>query len=375
MTERTLTRRELNRATLARQMLLERADVSVDEAVGRLVAMQMQEPAPVYVGLWSRVAGFRREDLADALVERALVRATAMRATLHLMTADDYVRFRGALGPGLEGAVRGVTKGQTEGWSIEGVVEVAQDLLKQGPATAQAMRDALVAAYPEGDERAMGYAARMTLPMVQVPSGGPRGFTMGGDFALAEQWLGQSVDEPSEDATRDLARRYLAAFGPATGADFETWSGLRGGRALLDGMTGELVSFRSEDHGKTPLYDLPDAPRSSAETPAPPRFLPAFDNLLLSYKERRRVISDEDRKRVYLPGNLRVKPSCLIDGEVAGAWRVERKRKVARLTIEPFRPLAELNGETRDALFAEGEALARFIEPEAAEWSIGVSET
>ncbi len=361
-----LTRRRLNRATLARQMLLAREEVSAVEAVERLCGLQAQEAKPPFIGLWTRVAGFRREDLHRALDERAVVRATLMRATLHLMSAADYAAFRPALQPVMTQALR-VLGTRGEGLDLDRVMPVARGLLGERPLTFEELRPLLVESFPQVNDRALGYAVRTHLPLVMVPTQDRWGFPAAAPFTLAESWLDAPLsDDPS--ATGALVLRYLAAFGPATAADVQTWSGLQGMKRVLDGLRPNLRVF--EDERGRELFDLPDAPRPDGETPAPPRFLPEFDNLVLSHADRTRVLADEHRGQV-VTKNLRVRATFLWDGVVAGTWQVERKRQAATLRITPFAPLPQ---GAADALAAEGDPLLRFVDNDAASFGFEVGD-
>ena len=362
MPPETLTLRRLNRATLARQMLLERAEVSPREAVGALIGMQAQEPRPPFVGLWSRVAGFRREAMHRAYHEREVVRATLMRGTLHAFAAADYAVFRAALQPMLTRAI-GVVGSRAEGLDLERLEPAAREILEEGPRTFNELRPELAARFPEVDERVLGLATRLAIPLVMIPTADRWAFPADSRFGLAEDWLTQPLANVENVAP--LVLRYLAAFGPATAADAQTWSGLRGLKGVLGSLRSQLQVFR-DDRGRE-LCDLPDAPRPDEDVPAPPRFLPEFDNLLLSHADRRRVLADEHRDRVKVAGNLRVRATFLVDGFVAGTWRVERRRKTATLHLAPLVPLSR---QASDELVAEGEALVRFIDEDADSFAV-----
>jgi hypothetical protein len=358
----TLTARQLNRATLARQMLLDRANLPVTTAVERLIGLQAQEAKPPFTGLWTRLGDFSRQDAHAALHERALVRATLMRGTLHLFSAADYVAFRTTIQPVLSRAMS-VLGDRAEGLDVAPVLAAAGELLRARPRTFGELRALLQAAFPEVNERALGFAVRMHLPLVMTPTEDRWSFPGNAAFALAETWLGAPLAE--EEATQRLALRYLAAFGPASVADFQTWSGLQQMKPVFEALRPQVMVFRDE-RGRE-LFDLPDAPRPDAETPAPVRFLPEFDNLLLSHADRTRVIADAHRPIVYKSGNLRLLATILVDGMVAGTWRVERKRKEATLQISPFAPLST---EITAALTDEGEALLPFLEEDATRYAI-----
>jgi hypothetical protein len=348
-----LTPRQLNRATLARQMLLEREKVAAADAVERLCAMQAQEPRHPFVGLWTRVEGFRRAELRDALLEREVVRATSLRGTLHLMSAADYLTFRGVLAPMLNAAVK-VLGDRAKGLDPERLLPVARKFLAAGPLTFEELRPLLAAEFPGLSDRALGYAVRTQLPLVMVPTADRWSFPAVADFTPADDWLG--APPSTDEAPDELVLRYLAAFGPATTADVQTWCGLRGLRPVLKRLRPQLVTFR--DERKRELFDLPDAPRPDPDIPAPPRFLPDFDNLLLAHADRTRIIADEHRPHVFTK-NLRVRATFLWDGQVAGVWASTRKRGAGVLRISPFAPLPR---GAADALAAEGEALLLFLE-------------
>ncbi len=362
----TLTTRQLNRATLARQMLLAREPAAATAVVERLAGLQAQLARPPFVGLWTRIEGFQRNDLIEPLLRREIIRATAMRGTLHLMSAADYVALRGALQPMLTKGMQAILRERAQGLDMDALRTEARVFFGGKPATFDALRNHLKAKYPQADERAMGYAIRMHLPLVQVPTDDAWGFPAASDFALADDWLGKKV--PTEEApAHTLVRRYLAAFGPATPRDAQVWSGLQSLRAGFEELRPELVTFR--DERKRELFDLPDAPRPEEGSSAPVRFLPEFDNLVLAHDDRTRVIADEHRPKVTLK-NLQVRATFLVDGFVAGTWKVERKRKTATLVLEPFGKLAK---KALAELEREGEALLRFVEEDALETGVHVA--
>ncbi|HEY8206978.1 MAG TPA: winged helix DNA-binding domain-containing protein [Myxococcaceae bacterium] len=358
----TLSRRALNRATLARQMLLERARTTVVEAVEALAGLQAQAPRPPFIGLWTRLEKLDAQDVLEALEKRQLVRATAMRGTLHLLSAKDSRQLRASLQPALTWGMKSILRERAEALDLDALQQAARELFTERPRTFDDAREALVRRFPKGDERAMGFAVRNVVPLVQVPQGAPWGFPAAADFALADLWL---KGAHSKDASPlPLARRYLAAFGPASHQDFQTWSALPAAREAFEALRGELQPFRDE-RGRA-LFDLPDAPRPDEDVPAPPRFLPEFDNLVLSHADRTRVIADEHRGRV-VTKNLQVRATFLLDGEVAGTWKVERKKRATALVLEPFGKLAR---KDLAALEEEGERILRFCEPDAEERSV-----
>ena len=364
--EASISQRELNRATLARQLLLERAPLSPTQAVEQLIGMQAQEARPPFIGLWSRLQDGRREEMIRAIHDRSLIRATLMRGTIHLFSAADYRAFRPAIQPVLDKGMS-VLGARAEGLDVETVVPAAYKLLSEGPLPFNDIRDRLQAQFPEMNDRALGFAVRMLIPLVVMPAEHRWGYLANSPFGLAEEWIGPC--ESPDQALQELMRRYLAAFGPATVSDAQTWLGITGLKPTFEALRPDLVVFAGE-RGKE-YFDLPDAPRPPGDVPAPVRFLPDFDNLLLSHADRTRVIADDHRGVVYQKGNLRLLPSFMVDGVVAGMWRSERKRKDATLTITPFAPLTP---DTKRELAAEGEPLIRFIEEDATTYSVVFAE-
>lgn len=366
MTTETLTLRQLNRATLARQLLLERAQLSAAEAVEQLAGLQAQEPKPPFIGLWTRLAGFRREELHTALQSRAIVRGTAMRATLHLLSAGDFIDCRMPLQPVLTQAMR-VLGARAEGLELEPVLAAARELLTEQPRDFNELRGLLQEAFPAVNDRALGYTVRTQLPLVMVPTADRWAFPSVAKFTLAEDWLAAPLSDDQSPHT--LALRYLAAFGPATPGDMQAWSGLTGMKAVFDELRPQLRTFRSE-RGRE-LFDLPGAPRPEADVPAPARYLPEFDNLVLAHSDRTRVLADEHRGLV-VTKNLRVRATFHWDGFAAGIWDVKRTRKAATLHLTPF---ATLPKQAVAALSEEGTALLRFIEEDAETFDVQVGQT
>lgn len=357
-----LSLRQINRATLARQMLLERARVSAVAGLERLCGVQAQEAKPPFLGLWSRLAGFRHEQLSTAIRERKAVRATMMRATLHLVSAADYLALRPALQPMLTLGMR-VLGARAKGLETEKLLPVARELLQE-PRTFQELRPLLQRSFPKVNERALGYAVRMNLPLVMVPTPDRWAFPSVAQFALAERWLEEPLAKSSDPEA--LVLRYLAAFGPASAADAQAWSGLTGLKEVLEVLRPRLRTF--QDPKGRELFNLPKAPRPGDDAPAPPRFLAEFDNLLLAHADRSRVIDDQHRTRV-VTKNLRVLATFLWDGFVAGTWAIERKGPKAALALSPFRALPK---GAADALAEEGEALLRFVETDAERFEVKV---
>ena len=367
MSDDVLTTRDLNRATLARQMLLERAAVPVAEGIERLVGLQAQAAMAPYVGLWTRLDGFDRDDLAAAIEDRTVVKATLMRGTLHLVTAADLAWLRPSIQPALTAgweSIAGRRSNEGEAFDLEEVLAAGRSFVADEPRTFAEISAMLTELHPKADVGAMRYGIRTHVPLVQVPTDTRWSYPGRPRFTLAETWLGAPV--PDEPDPGRLVTRYLAAFGPATVADMLAWSG-QDMSGAVEAVRSDLVSFRDEKGRE--LLDLPDAPRPGGDADAPERFLPEYDNLLLSHKVRTRVLADEHRSQVYLPG-LRVRATFLVDGFVAGGWKVEKSKRVATLTLEPFGPLGE---RSRKALEAEAEALVRFVEPAAKAHAVAVA--
>jgi hypothetical protein len=349
--------RSRNRALLARQMLLTRVPLSPVRAVERLVGMQAQTPRSPYLALWSRLSSFDPMTLSRAIEARKLVRIALMRSTIHLVSAADAMLLRPLVLPVLMRELANPTwRVPLDGVDLDEVAREARRLLDEQPRTPAKLGAALAQRWPERDPRALAHAARTLLPLVQVP---PRALWQRSGattLATAEQWLGRAV---RTDASWDeVALRYLAAFGPATPADLVTWSRVTGMADVFARLRPRLRVLHDE-RGRE-LFDLPRAPRPPASTPAPPRFLPDFDNLLLSHADRNHVFLDEHRSAIQstngvLPGTL------LVDGSVAATWSVETERARARLVV---RALAEIAAH-RDAIRDEGEGLLTLLAPDA----------
>ncbi len=358
--EPALSTPALNRALLARQLLLDRVDRSPTEVIEHLVALQAQEPIDPYIALWSRINGFDPMHLSAHIANREAVRAQLQRATIHLVTARDVLTMRPVLRPVLE---RMLSSGSPFGRSLvragvdaAAVAEAGRQLLEERPRTRAELRDALAPAFPTADPTALAQAVTFIVPVVQVP---PRAlWRQSGQarWATVESWLGQplSADE-SPDA---LVLRYLAAFGPASPADVRAWSGLTGAAEILERLRPSLVSFR--DEGGREMLDLPDAPRPDAETPAPVRFLPVYDNATLSHADRGRII-DERHRRAVLTLDMINFGSILVDGFARAIWRVAHEGESATIDIA-F--LEDLGPAGTDAVGAEGERLLAFLEPD-----------
>jgi hypothetical protein len=309
-----LSRRHLNRALLERQMLLRRVDRLVPETIETLVGMQAQVPGAPYVGLWSRIQGFRPQQLSRLIRDREAVRGTMMRSTLHLFTARDYLLVRPLLQPVVQrGFLSSPFARQLSGIDIAAVRVAGRALLDQRPRPGAELARLLGERWPGADADSLRFAVTYLEPLVQIPPRGLWGSTGRPVLATAESWLGRPL--ATEPSLESLVIRYLAAFGPATVGDVQAWSGLTGLRELVERMRPQLRIFRDE-RGRE-LFDVPDGPLPDPETPSPPRFLPEFDNSLLAHADRSRIVADEYRV-ASLSG------AVLIDGFVQATWKISR---------------------------------------------------
>jgi hypothetical protein len=348
--ERVLTQRELNRALLARQLLLKRERLDPVTAIERVAGLQAQLREPPYVGLWSRLEGFEREALTAPIERREVVRGTAMRSTIHHMTARDYLAFWTALQPAMARAFKGFNGPRIEGLDLGPTIEAARAHFDGRASTFAELRARLAEVEPDRDPASLAYAARAHLPLVQVPGGGPVGYPSVPEYTAAASFLGSPVDPAAN--TRELVRRYLAAFGPATAADAGAWSGLTGMKHVVEEMRGELRTFR--DEAGRELFDVPDGLLPPGRTRAPVRLLPEYDNAILSHADRSRIVADEHRKKVFLTGG-RVRATFLVGGFVAGTWA---RAKDGSMSFESFQPLSDAQ---HDALGTEAAKLSFFL--------------
>lgn len=392
MTKDRLSPRALNRATLARQLLLARSALTPAQAITYLAGLQAQAPRAPYVGLWTRLAAFRPQQLENLMNERGVLRAHLMRNTVHLVDAGDFLRFRPLFQPLLSQGLRGNLARSLDGVDLEELRAAAAGLLARTPLTRIQLAQALAPRWPDHDPGLLANAAAQSLILVQIPPRGLWGQSGPAVWALASAWLDNSTTAapsvpgsmptsrapftpaitpispvlstaPVPSASTDLAAaaeelvlRYLAAYGPATVADIQAWSGLTRLREVTERLGGQLRPLAGPDGA--PLLDLADAPADPGpDTPAPPRFLPEYDNLLLSYAERSRVIP-HSRPVPLPPGNGASGGTLLVDGCWRADWKIVKDQGV--LEVRPFVPLSAAD---RDAVAAEGQRLLGFVRP------------
>jgi Winged helix DNA-binding domain len=352
-----LGRRALNRALLERQLLLRRVRRPAAEVVEHLVGMQAQEPRDPYVGLWTRLAGFDPGELGDLVSGRQVVRSPLMRTTIHLVSARDCLTLAPLLRPVLE---RNYWTGSPFGRKVKGVdldalLAAGRALLDERPRTNAQLRAFMAERWPDYDPTSLAYAVHHLVPVVQVPPRGVWGQKGLPTWATTERWLGRPVEAaPSID---QVVLRYLAAFGPAGTMDVQAWSGLTRLREVTDRLRLQLRTFRNEAGRE--LFDLPDAPRPDPDTPAPVRFLPQYDNVALSHADRSHISGDAAGR---WPTDDLHWSALLVDGFVAGVWRLARDRRAATLTVRLFE---RFPGQDQTEVAEEAERLLAFLAPDA----------
>jgi hypothetical protein len=344
-----LSARRLNRALLARQFLLERTAKTPLEVVEHLVGMQSQVPLAPYVGLWSRISGFQPADLARTLESRETVRIVLMRATIHLVSARDALLLRPLVKPVLDRTnFTGHNGKQIAGIDPDELAQRGRELLEEEPRTREDLGKLLKERWTGHQATALAYAVQLLVPLAQIPPRGIWGLAPGrGAHATLNTWLGTET-LPEEPSITEVISRYLRAFGPASVQDAQTWSGLTRLAEVFERLP--LKKF-SDENGRT-LYDHEDAPRPDEDTPAPPRFLPEFDNIALSHADRTRIIS---------PGfnGSSTRGSFTVDGFLAGTWKIEKKKT---LVVTPYQRLPKRDSAEVEA---EGHRLLTFAAPGA----------
>ena len=346
--ERTLTARELNRALLARQFLLERSALPLVSTIERVGGLQTQYAPSGYIGLWSRMRNFRRDSLTTALQQRRVIQGTLLRSTIHMVSARDYWLFLAATRQPRQDWWRRVTRHQIGELDMKGAVEALREQLATGPRRADELKGILAArGLPSFAFGGVG----QWLEMVRVPPSGTWEQRRADLYGLAETWIRPASDaEPA--ALEHVIRRYLGAFGPASVREIADWAGVPYTKLVPVLERISLRHFRDEK-GKD-LIDLPRAPLPDADTPAPVRFLPTWDATLLVHARRTQILPERYRPLVFNTRTPHSVPTFLIDGAVAGTWREER----GRVELKPFEPIPR---SVRREVDDEAERLAAFF--------------
>jgi len=334
-TASTTSERALNRTTLDRQLLLARSDLSTVAAIHRLVGLQAQSVNAPYLGLWSRLGG---SALTELLGDRTVVRSSVLRGTQHHVLAEDYGWLRPLVAPTLARARQAAFGKDTAGVDLVELAAAGESLLAGRTLTRPQLRDELATRWPDVPADVLAWSVQALVPVVHPPPNGT--WRRGGatPFTLATEWLGRPLDTRLDPAR--LVRRYLAGYGPATVRDMQTWSGVTGLTEVVAGMA-ELVRLPGE------RYDLPDQTYPDPDTPASVRLLPEFDNLVVAYADRTRLMSDDYRARVCV-GSM-IAATVLVDGTVRGSWKLNWGKGSATLTVELFERLSTVEQEEVEA--------------------------
>lgn len=350
---KVLSRRVLNRSFLRRQLLDARTRLGVEGVLEHLVGLQAQQPIPPYFGLWSRMEEFVPDDLAELMAGRKAVRASLMRCTVHLVTADDCLRLRHVMGPVIERQLRASPARAAvlaEHAVREALTEAAKEALAE-PCGNKELGERLAKRWPEHDPAELARLGQFLVPALQTPPRGLWGKSGMPAWAEMEGWLGRPVDRAAR--VGDVLLRYLAAFGPASAADMQKWSGLNGLAEVCAGL--DLRTFRDEQ-GRL-LYDLPDLPFPDEDAPVPVRLLAEYDNALLSHADRSRIIDAAHLPRVVTKNGI-VKGTVLVDGFVGGTWKLDK----GTVALTPF---ASWSAADTEAVEAEAHRLLAFAAPRA----------
>ncbi len=349
----TVDHATLNRTTLDRQRLLRRADTTAADTIQHLVGLQAQEPLEPYVGLWSRNTDFAPAELVELLQERAAVRTLMMRRTLHLLTRSDALRLRPVHQPMLVQRTLGARARQLPAeLDLVELAAAAEAHFTERPRISSEVAHAVADRWPDVPIDALADVVGSLVPVVQVPPRGIWGHRAAARNLAFAAWFGDHDPAPVEEVLDDLVLRYLGAFGPATSTDVRAWCGLSGLPAVIKRLRPQLRRYR--DEAGRELLDLADAELTPADIPAPPRFLPAFDNVVLGYADRVRMIDDDDR-----PLSVGGARFVLIDGRVAASWASTGDADHGvTVQIDLFRPIRPAE---RTELAAEAEALAAFL--------------
>jgi hypothetical protein len=345
-------------------MLLRRRPLRVVDAVERQIALQAQVPRDPYIALWSRLDRFDAERLSTLIQERRAVRMSLHRGTIHLVTAEDAIVLRPVIAPvGKRLLHSGSPFGkELDGMDVDELTAFGRELIEQEPRTRAELTPFLAERWPDRDAASLSYAVSYLLPIVQVTPRGLWGRSGKAAFTTVEHWLGRSLATSTEPD--DLVLRYLRVFGPAAPADLQSWSGLNAMREVLERLRPRLRTFR--DEAGRELFDVPRGPLPDPDTPAPVRFLPEYDNVLLGHKDRKRIVSPETKMWTEVGWGC-----VLVDGFTAARWRMFPEKRIATIRIEPFRRFTR--GEDR-SVSDEAERLLRFLAPEAGERDVRIAD-
>ncbi|WP_328599197.1 winged helix DNA-binding domain-containing protein [Rhodococcus sp. (in: high G+C Gram-positive bacteria)] len=343
-----ITDRELNLATLARQFLLRRAEVSALDAIEHLAGLQAQAPNPPYLALWARLKNFAAEDLSTLVEKRQVVRLVAMRGTVFALSAADAGPFRATVQTIMERDLHtnSTQRAALTGLDLDALARAGRDLVADGPLTQMQMRPILAERFPGHAAEGLAHGVRGLLPMVQVPPRGLWGRSGVPALTTLENWLGTEVSSsPDPDA---MVLRYLAAFGPASVKDAQAWSGLTRLAEVFERLRPGLITFVNAKGAE--VFDLPDAPRPTSGTP-PVRILAPFDNILLSHADRSRIMDEQYRTRVFTVNGI-IKPAILVRGKVVGFATVTPDKETVELGAtlfaqQPKTALASIEKEAR----------------------------
>jgi hypothetical protein len=358
-----LTVRALNRALLARQWLLDAPRAAtVHEAIEHLVGLQAQDVKAPYFQLWARLADFDPTELSVMLERRDAVRVVLMRGTIHLTSARDALLLRPLVQDVIARATEGNWGAGAAGVDRAALAAAGRALVDAQPRTFAQLGALLAERWPHADPAALAQHVRALVPLAQVPPRGLWGRSGAPAHTSLEHWLnGVEAPEPALDV---VVRRYLGAFGPATVQDMQKWSGrTRLGDAFAR-LRDELVVFTDAETGRRELYDLPGAPRPPADTPVPPRLIGPFDNLVLSHADATRVLPAEHRPKMMTQNGL-IAGMVLVDGFVAGNWRIKATKKEAALTVATFTG-KPYNKRDAAAIAKRGERLLTIVAPDTA---------
>ncbi len=350
--------RAINRAYMARQLMIERSPMPIADAVEHLVGLQGQVPLVPYTSLWSRLDGFDPDALGRMVADRTVVRTPVMRSTIHLVTARDALFLRPLVQPVLERVYRGSSP---FGRAVEGIDQAAllaagRELLEAKPLSRAQLSAALVERFPGYDPLSLAYTVTYQVPLVQIPPRAVWGAKpIQATWTTLSSWLDRPVVAATPQDHETMVLRYLAAFGPASVMDIQAWCWLTKLGAVVERLRPRLLTFRDENGRE--LFDIPDAPRPDPDTPIPPRFLGEYDNLFLSHADRTRIGAIDIADRNFRKGPF------FVDGFGHGCWDIVRDKAGATLVVESFRPLTP---HDRVAVGEEAERLLAFMAPDAA---------